>query len=129
MNLSNKIKGLLTPEQSKILPVSFYPEKVGKYPAKTKAGGGFRYDRVLEYRVWFRSEKEAANFASFTDYFEAAGYAIGIYMTKNPYYVHIVALIEQDYYYECKSAEEPEVIGEKIEQKRITEWNPEWILS
>jgi hypothetical protein len=29
------------------------PEKVGSYSAVAKAGGGFVWDEVLEYRVWF----------------------------------------------------------------------------
>ncbi len=44
-------------------PVAVDLDKVGKYPALTKSGGGFVYDDVLEYRVWVHPEGD--------DYYDA----------------------------------------------------------
>lgn len=45
--------------------------KVGEYPASAKAGGGFVWDAVLEYRVWCHSEHGAPDDADRSDYYHA----------------------------------------------------------
>lgn len=35
------------------------PDRVGEYPAVVKAGGGYVWDAVLEYRVWCRPHEGA----------------------------------------------------------------------
>jgi hypothetical protein len=45
------------------------PEKVGTYPAHAKAGGGYVWDDVLEYRVWCHPERGAEDLDQGNDYF------------------------------------------------------------
>lgn len=46
-------------------------EKVGTYPAHAKAGGGYVWDEVLEYRVWCHPERGAKDVDQGNDYFYA----------------------------------------------------------
>ena len=39
------------------------PALVGTYPATAKAGGGYVWDEVLEYRVWCHPERGAQDLA------------------------------------------------------------------
>ena len=52
-------------------PTAKDPAKVGSYPARAKAGGGYVWDEVLEYRVWCHPERGAADLADGSDYFRA----------------------------------------------------------
>lgn len=45
--------------------------KVGEYPAGAKAGGGFVWDAVLEYRVWCHPAQGAPDEADGSDYYYA----------------------------------------------------------
>jgi putative acetyltransferase len=45
--------------------------KVGEYPASAKAGGGYVWDAVLEYRVWCHPERGAPDEADGSDYYYA----------------------------------------------------------
>ena len=45
--------------------------KVGTYPAEAKAGGGYVWDAVLEYRVWCHPERGAEDLEDGSDYFHA----------------------------------------------------------
>lgn len=47
------------------------PDLVGTYPALAKAGGGYVWDAVLEYRVWCHPETGAPNDEDGSDYFHA----------------------------------------------------------
>lgn len=47
------------------------PGRVGTYPASAKAGGGYVWDEVLEYRVWCHPERGAPDAADGSDYFHA----------------------------------------------------------
>jgi putative acetyltransferase len=47
------------------------PDLVGTYPATAKAGGGFVWDEVLEYRVWCHPERGAADLDDGNDYYYA----------------------------------------------------------
>jgi hypothetical protein len=47
------------------------PTLVGTYPASAKAGGGYVWDEVLEYRVWCHPEHGAPDEADGGDYFYA----------------------------------------------------------
>src|SRR5438876_1258163 len=44
---------------------------VGTYPASSKAGGGFVWDAVLEYRVWCHPERGAPDSTDGSDYYRA----------------------------------------------------------
>lgn len=102
-----------------------YPEvldeaMIGKYPALTKAGGGYVWDEVLEYRVWCHPENGAEDLENGNDYFyvfsnyeKAKQFSENNKGTEEP-----LALILQKEY-----IDEPEE-GKYIHMKeeRITEW-------
>lgn len=44
---------------------------VRTYPASAKAGGGYVWDEVLEYRVWCHPERGAPDEADGSDYYYA----------------------------------------------------------
>lgn len=45
------------------------PGLVGSYPALAKAGGGYVWDAVLEYRVWCHPEQGAPDLEDGSDYY------------------------------------------------------------
>jgi hypothetical protein len=49
------------------------PQRVGDYPARAFAGGGYVWDEVLEYRVWCHPEQGAPDLCEGSDYFHAFG--------------------------------------------------------
>jgi len=94
--------------------------KVGEYPAIAKAGGGFVWDEVLEYRVWCHPDRGAKDLENGNDYF----YAFSNYRDASNFWKNNegteepLALILQKEY-----IDEPEQ-GKYIHMKeeRITEW-------
>jgi hypothetical protein len=50
-------------------PAVIDPALVGTYSASAKAGGGYVWDEVLEYRVWCYPERGASDLAEGSDYF------------------------------------------------------------
>ena len=54
-----------------IRPAVADPDMVGSYPASAKAGGGFVWDAVLEYRVWCHPERGAEDLDDGNDYYYA----------------------------------------------------------
>jgi hypothetical protein len=101
-------------------PKVFDENKVGEYPALAKAGGGYVWDEVLEYRVWCHPEIGAKDLENGNDYF----YTFKNYEDANEFYI------------ENKGTEEPlalilqkEYIDEHepgqfihMKERRITEW-------
>ena len=95
-------------------PTAVDPTKVGTYPARTKAGGGFVWDEVLEYRVWCHDVEGGSDwFQAFATYAEALAFSRATAGAGEP-----LELIRQDEY-----LEEPES-GRFIHVKavRLTEW-------
>jgi putative acetyltransferase len=101
------------------------PALVGTYPAAVKAGGGYVWDEVLEYRVWCHPEKGAPDldegndyFYSFADYDEAIEFAGTTDGAEAP-----LALVLQAEY-----IDEPEP-GQymHVREKRMTEWPVEFL--
>ncbi|PIA81036.1 GCN5 family acetyltransferase [Gaetbulibacter sp. 4G1] len=100
-------------------------ELIGNYPALVKAGGGYVWDEVLEYRVWCHPEEGAEDlengndyFYVFSDYVEALQFCKGTKGAEKP-----IALILQKEY-----IDEPE--KEKyihIKKERLTEWPVEFL--
>ena len=102
-----------------------YPEVldaslVGTYPAVAKAGGGYVWDAVLEYRVWCHPEHgapveadESDYYRPFASYAEALAFSKSIRGAEEP-----VALVLQEEY-----IDEPET-GQYIHvmERRVTEW-------
>jgi len=95
-------------------------EKVGTYPALAKAGGGYVWDEVLEYRVWCHPHDGAEDLMDGDDYFypfdryeDAAEFS-----SKTKGAEEVLALVLQREY-----IEEP-TTGEyiHIKEERITEW-------
>lgn len=52
-------------------PDAVDPARVGTYPARAKAGGGYVWDEVLEYRVWCSPRRGAEDLAEGSDYYYA----------------------------------------------------------
>lgn len=52
-------------------PAVLDPDRVGSYPAHAKAGGGYVWDAVLEYRVWCHPERGAEDLQEGNDYYYA----------------------------------------------------------
>lgn len=103
-----------------IYPTVLDPSKVGEYPASAKAGGGFVWDAVLEYRVWCHPERGAPDDDDGSDYYyafesfeEAKAFA-----TENPGTEEPLALVLQREY-----IDEPEP-GQyaHVQVERVTEW-------
>lgn len=97
------------------------PSKVGSYPATAKAGGGYVWDAVLEYRVWCHPERGAPDLAEGSDYF----YSFETYQealdfsTENEGSEEPLALVLQEEY-----IDEPNT-GEyvHVKKQRIAEWS------
>jgi hypothetical protein len=98
---------------------------VGTYPAVAKAGGGYVWDAVLEYRVWCHPEHGAPDEAEGNDYYyafasfeEAFDFAQSVEGTEVP-----LALVLQEEY-----IDEPEA-GQyvHVKQRRVTEWPVEFL--
>ena len=96
------------------------PEQVGKYPALAKAGGGYVWDAVLEYRVWCHLENGATDhdessdyFYSFENYQDALEFSEETEGAKEP-----LALVLREEY-----IDEPEAgYFIHVKERRITEW-------
>ena len=101
-------------------PSVLHPDLVGTYPATAKAGGGFVWDAVLEYRVWWHPEQGAPDEAEGGDYYyafqsyqEALAFAQQTSGAEAP-----LALVLQEEY-----IDEPEP-GQYVHMKerRVAEW-------
>jgi hypothetical protein len=101
-------------------PAVLDPSKVGEYPASAKAGGGYVWDAVLEYRVWCHPERGAPDeddgsdyYYAFDNYEEADAFA-----RENPGTDAPLALVLQREY-----IAEP-TVGHyvHVRQERVAEW-------
>ena len=101
------------------------PALVGTYPALAKAGGGYVWDAVLEYRVWCHPEDGAPDEDDGNDYFYPfASYEEALtFSEETPGAEEPLALVLQREY-----ISEPEP-GYYIHTKeeRITEWPVEFL--
>jgi hypothetical protein len=106
-------------------PNAINPELVGTYAASAKAGGGYVWDAVLEYRVWCHPERGAPDlddgsdyFYSFESYQEALQFSRDTEGAEEP-----LALVLQDEY-----IAEPEP-GRYVHMRehRIAEWQVIWL--
>jgi putative acetyltransferase len=101
------------------------PELVGNYSAIAKAGGGYVWDHVLEYRVWCHPHNGAEDFENGGDYYysfetyeEALEFSQNTTGAEEP-----LALVLQEEYI---SEREPGQY-EHIKEQRITEWSVEFL--
>jgi putative acetyltransferase len=106
-------------------PRAVFPEKVGSYPAAAKAGGGYVWDEVLEYRVWCSPRLGADDLEEGSDYYfcfeiyeKASKFSRDYLGAKAP-----LALILQREYLDEPSP------GKfiHIKTERITEWPVEFL--
>ncbi len=101
------------------------PDLIGTYPALVKAGGGFVWDEVLEYRVWCHPENGAEDMEDgddyyyvFDDYQEAMTFYQGCLGSEEP-----LALVLQE-----EHINEPEPgTYQHIKVNRLTEWPVEFL--
>lgn len=93
------------------------PEKVGEYPALAKAGGGYVWDDVLEYRVWCHSEE-----GDYYYVFEDAETALERSRVEEGAEEPLALIIQLEYIDES----EPGVFVH-IREERITEWPLEFL--
>jgi hypothetical protein len=106
-------------------PDAVDPDLVGTYPALAKAGGGFVWDDVLEYRVWCHPERGAPDldngndyYRAFASYKEAAEFSRRTEGAEEP-----LALIRQLEY-----IDEPEPGAYRhVRELRIAEWRVEFL--
>lgn len=102
------------------LPIALDKDKVGTYPALAKAGGGYVWDEVLEYRVWCHPERGAEDLEDGSDYYYAfAKYGQALeFSNQNLGTEDPIALVLQREY-----IDEPEP-GKflHIKKERVTEW-------
>jgi hypothetical protein len=108
-----------------IYPKVENPELVGSYDALAKAGGGYVWDSVLEYRVWCHPHDGAEDLENGNDYFyvfesyeDALAFAQKTKGAEEP-----LALVMQNEYID---EPEPEQYVH-VKEKRITEWPPEFL--
>ena len=96
------------------------PELVGSYPAVAKAGGGYVWDAVLEYRVWCHPQPGTPEYDEGSDYyyvFEHYEDALDC-SEATPGAEDPLALILQGEY-----IDEPETgVYIHMKEQRITEW-------
>jgi len=91
------------------------PAKVGTYDALAKAGGGFVWDEVLEYRVWCHTDGDDF-FAAFASCAEARAFS-----ERTPGAEPPLALILQREHIDEPSPGE----YQHVKTERITEWRVE----
>jgi len=94
------------------------PARVGTYSPLAGAGGGYVFDEVLEYRVWFKLNGESV-FHVFETFEEADAFSkLDLPRIEPP-----LALVLQREY-----VEEPEP-GRRIlvGERRVAEWCVEWL--
>lgn len=101
------------------------PALVGSYPAAVKAGGGYVWDAVLEYRVWCHPERGAPDEENGNDYFyafatclEAYEFSQGMEGADAP----LALILQEEYIDEPKPGQYIHV-----KEQRMTEWPVEFL--
>jgi hypothetical protein len=96
------------------------PASVGTYPAAAKAGGGYVWDAVLEYRVWCYPRSGAEDLCEGSDYYyafssyeEAAEFSASTVGAQEP-----LALVLQEEH--INEPEDGQYVH--VKEQRVTEW-------
>jgi hypothetical protein len=109
----------------KRFPRALKPQRVGKYPAASFAGGGYVWDAVLEYRVWCCPAAGAPDEDDGNDYYFAfANYPRALEFSRRyPGADEPIALILQlEYIDEPKKGK-----FVHVKRRRVTEWPIEFL--
>ena len=100
-------------------------DKVGSYPALAKAGGGYVWDEVLEYRVWMHPEQGAEDLFDGDDYFysfETFADAKEFSQTYAGTDAPLALILQREY------IDEPEPGDFRhVKEERVAEWSPEFL--
>ncbi len=128
MDLGGRFNGKMDgarPMTRRRYPTAVKPERVGRYPALAKTGGGYVWDEVLEYRVWCHPEVGAEDVADGSDYFHAfATYPKALaFAESTPGADAPIALIRQKEYI---NEAQPGVYVH-VKKERVTEWPVEFL--
>lgn len=98
---------------------------VGTYPVTAKAGGGYVWDAVLEYRVWCHPERGAPDEADGSDYYyafashkEARACSTKIAGAETP----LALVLQLEYIDEAEPGE-----YRHVREKRVAEWPVEFL--
>lgn len=106
-------------------PLAVDLNQVGKYPLETKSGGGYFYDDVLEYRVWFHPENGADAWNGTHDYVVAfAQYEPALALSRQSRGAEppLVLVRQREW------IDEPEPGNYIVKNgERITEWDVAWL--
>ena len=99
--------------------------RVGTFAASAKAGGGYVWDAVLEYRVWCHPEEGAPDLHDGSDYFQAFdSYAGALSFSQSTDGAEApLALIRQDEYID----ESETGLFIHVREARIVEWPVEFL--
>ena len=110
---------------AKSFPDAVEPNLVGTYSPLAKAGGGYVWDDVLEYRVWCHPERGATDIEDGSDYY----YPFATYAEALEFSQHTegaeepLALIRQVEYI----AEDTPGEYRHVKEERIAEWPVEFL--
>lgn len=112
-------------QKNEAYPDVLDPNLVGSYPALAKAGGGYVWDAVLEYRVWCHPERGAPDLMEGEDYFysfetcaEARDFAAQTEGAED-----VLALVLQKEYID----EPADGDYRHMKEERVTEWPVEFL--
>ena len=101
------------------------PNLVGSYPAVVKAGGGFVWDEVLEYRVWSHPHDGAPDLFEGDDYFhvfetyqEALHYSQAHEGSEAP----LALIVQEEYIDEIEPG-----FFVHVKEQRMAEWPVEFL--
>ena len=101
-------------------PDAIDPDRVGSYPAVAKAGGGYVWDAVLEYRVWFHPERGAEDLEDGNDYYFVFGTyseALECFQSKKGAEEPLALILQEEYIDESEAGQYTHV-----REQRIAEW-------
>jgi hypothetical protein len=107
------------------LPSAYDPSRVGTYPAVAKAGGGYVWDTVLEYRVWCHPVRRSPDDTAGDDYYRAFatyGDALGFAKARSEAEEPVALVIQEEYIDEPTPGEYVHVV-----ERRVTEWPVEFL--
>lgn len=108
-----------------IYPEVKNPDLIGSYDAVAKAGGGYVWDSVLEYRVWCHPHEGAEDLENGNDYyyvFETYEEALEFSRETNGSETPLALILQEEY------IDEPEAEQYRhIKERRIAEWPPEFL--